>query len=501
MSLPFRLVRWGNLQAIAWLLLAGLAGLVVGLLPPSQAIVILAAITLCAAILIEPISALVLLLCAAPLKTLMETEAPGLLPVDAGQLLLVVVAGAWILRQAIQRRGLTLPVSRVQIPLLIFVAAVLPSLPGALSLSHGLSELLKWIEVLALVSLTLALFKRQTAHWLVFALVLAGGIQAVIGLYEFFGGSGADHLWILDERFFRAFGSFGQPNPFGAFMGLTFPLAALTAVGYGLQVWSKFRKSPEAAHVDTGTASLWTTYYAFMTLLLGAGLIASWSRGAWMGFGVAVFAMIFFLPRSTLRGTLLVLGLILAGLIVWNSGRLPSAIVERISSMGEELAVIDDARGAEITAENYAIVERAAHWQAAMAMATDHPWVGVGFGNYEVAYPAYHLIDWPLALGHAHNYYLNLLAETGIVGLAGYVIAWLGVFWLTIRQRNRSQGLERLWTVALLGTWTYLTVHSLVDKLYVNNLFIHLGCMLGLLALLIRTDDTAWNDEPQEKTA
>jgi putative inorganic carbon (HCO3(-)) transporter len=488
-TLQARLISTGPFRLLATITLAGLAGLIVGVLPPFQAVVILAGIAVGVAILVEPISALVLLLCAAPLKTLMETEAPGLLPVDAGQLLLVLVAGIWVLRQAVRRRGFHVPMSRVQIPLLIFVAAVLPGLPGTLSLSHGVSELLKWIEMLVLISLTLALFKSQAAHWLVFALALAGGIQAVVGLYEFLGGSGADHLWILDERFFRAFGSFGQPNPFGAFMGLTFPLAAMSALGYGQQIWARLRHKPSArSEVNTANASLWMTFFLLMTLLLGAGLIASWSRGAWMGFGAGLLAMIFFLPRSIFQGGLLVLGLLLAGLLVWNSGKLPSAIVDRISGFGEELAVVDDARGAELTPENYAIVERAAHWQAAMAMAIDHPWVGVGFGNYEVAYSTYHLIDWPLALGHAHNYYLNLLAETGIVGLAGYLVAWLWIFWLTLRQRLRSQGLERLWAVALLGIWTYLFVHSLVDKLYVNNLFIHLGCTLGLLALLIRSN-------------
>ena len=440
MILQSRAVHLGNPRTVAAIVLAGLAGLIAGVLPPAQAVVGLAVITICVAVLVEPINALVLLLCAAPLKTLMETEAPGLLPLDIGQLLLVVVIGAWLVRQAIRRQSLSLPLSRVQVPLLIFVAAVLPGLPGALSLSHGIAELLKWIEILILISLTLALFERHTAHWLVFALVLAGGIQAVAGLYEFFGGSGADHLWILDERFFRAFGSFGQPNPFGAFMGLTFPLAALSMLGYGLRIWQGVRKPSSVDESNLLTSSLWAGFYLLMTLFLGAGLFASWSRGAWLGFGASVLGMIFFLPRSTVRGALLVLGLGLAGLLVWNSGRLPSGIVERISSMGEELAIVGDVRGAELTAENYAIVERAAHWQAAMAMATDHPWLGVGFGNYEVAYPAYHLIDWPLALGHAHNYYLNLLAETGIVGLVSYMIAWLGVFWLTLRQRGTQPG-------------------------------------------------------------
>jgi hypothetical protein len=39
-------------------------------------------------------------------------------------------------------------------------------------------------------------------------------------------------------------------------------------------------------------------------------------------------------------------------------------------------------------------------------------------------------------------------------------------------------------TVGLLGTWIYLAAHSLTDNLYVNNLFLHLGIMIGTVSLL-----------------
>ena len=46
--------------------------------------------------------------------------------------------------------------------------------------------------------------------------------------------------------------------------------------------------------------------------------------------------------------------------------------------------------------------------------------------------------------------------------------------------------LARLILVGLFGSWAYLAVHSLTDNLYVNNLFLHLGVMLGVLAVLQR---------------
>jgi putative inorganic carbon (HCO3(-)) transporter len=135
-----------------------------------------------------------------------------------------------------------------------------------------------------------------------------------------------------------------------------------------------------------------------------------------------------------------------------------------------------------ISDENYAIVERLAHWQAAISMANAHPFVGVGLGNYEVAYPAYRVPSWPEALGHAHNDYLNLLAETGLVGLAGYLVGWALIVYWTLQALPRPDPVARGLVLGVLGTWTHLAVHSFVDKLYVNNLFLHIGVMLGLLA-------------------
>ena len=54
-------------------------------------------------------------------------------------------------------------------------------------------------------------------------------------------------------------------------------------------------------------------------------------------------------------------------------------------------------------------------------MAETQPWLGVGFGNYAAAYPDFRLLLWENALGHAHNYYLNVAAEIGAIGLLAYL--------------------------------------------------------------------------------
>src|SRR5690606_27375642 len=99
------------------------------------------------------------------------------------------------------------------------------------------SEWLKWVQIALLIAICLDL---ATWELLVFALVTAGVANGIIGVYEYFGGSGALHL-VVNETHFRAFGTFGQPNPFGGFMGLIAPVALMAALGYGVRLWGTWR--------------------------------------------------------------------------------------------------------------------------------------------------------------------------------------------------------------------------------------------------------------------
>jgi hypothetical protein len=42
-----------------------------------------------------------------------------------------------------------------------------------------------------------------------------------------------------------------------------------------------------------------------------------------------------------------------------------------------------------------------------------------------------------------------------------------------------------------LGTWTHLSAHNLVDNLYVANIHLHLGALLGVLTVLILAEQEA----------
>jgi O-antigen ligase len=481
--------------SLAWLLAALAAGLVLAALPLNASLAVVAGVAALVLAVWEPALGLGLAVLFGPLKALVEFSRTGLVPdvgdlfgalpagvrqlldtapSDLGQLFLLLALAGWLAR-GLLRRQVALPRVPLVLPLAAFVLISLASLIGAPAPVEGLKEVLKWVEIGLVLYLVQSGAARGRAAWLVAALLLAGAVQAALGYWQYeVRGIGPSHFAILGGHY-RAYGTFEQPNPFGGFLGLIWPLAAGLAATSLLAFWRTRRREHLAlAAVFGGLAGL-----------LLVGLYVSFSRGAWLGAAAAALAVAIALPRRRWLG----LGLVAAGLVAFggllSAGLLPAGITERLADAGD-FAVVSDVRGATITVDNFAVIERLAHWQAAVAMATDHPWLGVGLGNYGAAYPQYALLNWPNPLGHAHMIYLNLLAETGALGLAAYLVLWLSVFALTMRAAARTDGLARGLAVGLLGAWAHLSVHQIVDNLYVNNNHLLLAVLLGLLIVLVR---------------
>ncbi len=212
-----------------------------------------------------------------------------------------------------------------------------------------------------------------------------------------------------------------------------------------------------------------------------------------MGAAAAIGALIVFAPKRLWIGVALA-AIALIGLIgLSGAGLLPSAISERLADAGT-LLDIRDVRGVPINDANYALIERQAHWQAALNMLTAQPWTGVGFSNYQPVYEQYRLLNWPMPLGHAHNIYLNVAAETGVIGLGLYLLLWMSIFGLTFLTIRRAHGVERAIAIGLLGTWVYLGTHMLVDNLYVNNTHLLIAVLLGLLSVVVSAHPTRCTD-------
>ena len=474
--------------AITWLPLPYVVALFIGML-----LVVL--------ILRWPLAGLGLALLLGPFGAL-ENVILGNTLLDSGQWVFVLTIGAW-LAASLARRRIWLARTPINLPLAIFILFAAFTLLSASSLPLGFRELLKWLEIGLIVLLVLDVatdggrnLRRlpATARWVLGFLLLAGLVQALIGIWQFAPrGTGPEHFLVLG-RFYRAYGTFEQPNPFGGYMNLVALLALGTTWGLLIAMVNRAKSvGPDSAdNPDTRPILIpawpWLIGAGLVGVLASLALVFSWSRGAWLGYLAGLAVLVLFSARRFWFG----LAFMVVGALVLGGGLLGGAaagigpaqsIVDRLVGFRDDFT-FGNVRGVDINDNNYAVLERLAHWQAAADMARDDLWTGVGFGNYEAAYPQYALINWPAALGHAHNYYLDLLAEVGVVGLLAYLVFWIVVVWQSIRLLGDLDWPERGIVLGLLAAWVALAVHHFVDKLYVNNIYLHLGVMIALLQLM-----------------
>ncbi len=429
----------------------------------------LAAIGLAAAlavtsILLSPTIGIVLVATAIPFGRLMPVL-PGINLVDV---LVGFTLLAWLL-QGMARRRIVFHPPPLTWPLLAFVWVCGLSLTQASSWREGVTEWMKWVEFAVLYLLGAQVLNRRSNRIVIASLVLAGIAQAGIGAYQFLGQVGPE-AFTLSSRFLRAYGTFQQPNPYAGYLGYLAPPAVSLAVALGGRWWASRRPR------DLAAAAGW----AVSGGALGAGILMSWSRGAWIALTASMVVVAGLRSRRSTAailaaGLLLVLLTTLAG-----TGWLPNSVVSRISNLGSTLVGSDLAQ-TEITDANFSVLERLAHWQAGIRMFEDHPWLGVGIGNFGVTYTAYAPPHWYEPLGHAHNIFINFLAETGALGLGAFGVFWLAIGWLTGRQAIRGNSYQRALALGILGTWVYLSIHSIFDNLFVQHIQLQLALLLAAL--------------------
>lgn len=475
-----QLRRRGDLEGAAWWMVKASALLllsaVLALAPLRWTVLLTTAVAGGLATLVHPWLILLVIAWAVPFGPLAPLPIAGA-AADVNELLMAALAGVWAAQGAMRRR-IVIPCAPLRTPILLLLGAYGFSLLGAWSLRDGLVESVKWVEGALLYLATVALLPRRQAPWLIGAILAAGAAQALVGLVQFVRAIGPSQFIVLG-RFVRAYGTFQQPNPFGGYLGLLAPVA-LSLAG-----WAVWRVAATWKEARRWAALALAGALAAATFLIYAGLIASWSRGAWMGAVAALVALVVAQGRRATAAALAV-GLVAIVVVVLAGGRggaVATALIGRLASP-ESYVAFTDPRTIEITDANFATVQRLAQWQAAWGMFSDHPWLGVGIGNYAVAYPAYALPRWYLALGHAHNYYLNAAAETGLVGLTAYLLLGAAAFLGVAQWIRRGAGWPRALAIGILGALMHLSVHNLVDNLYVQHMILVLALLMGSSAIV-----------------
>ena len=196
--------------------------------------------------------------------------------------------------------------------------------------------------------------------------------------------------------------------------------------------------------------------FAFAAFEMVRLVLSAQSRGAAVGlvFGLAMLALG---SRRRWRWALASVGLVAVIVAV-----APPSYLQRFSAIWNPGAPSATAASDRATVEH-----RLQLWVAGWQMAQEHPWVGVGPGNY-TARIGDHL---PSSAGVvAHSTFLQLAAETGFVGLALFAVLVVGAMFaagsaarrtLSDTDRDLACALQAS-LAAFLGVGLFLSRHDMV---------------------------------------
>lgn len=247
------------------------------------------------------------------------------------------------------------------------------------------------------------------------------------------------------------FGPYVNRNHFAGFVELIIPLSLVPLV------LGKVRRER------------WFLVALFAVVPIGA-LFLSASRGGIVSFAVELGALFIWLLLRRAFGThLLSAGAVLLLAVLMVSWLGVQELVERFSSL----------QSLEVT-----VGKRASMREDTWRIFLDHPWMGTGLGTLQTVFPAYETLYDGKVVNHAHNDYLEALAETGIAG--GLCCVWfLGVLFVDSLRRVSQPGSSFISTLHLSGLigCLGLLAHSLVDF----NLHIPANALLFFLMANLAT--------------
>jgi hypothetical protein len=389
----------------------------------------------------------------------------------------------WVLRLAMVGGGvagavdwMTRPRRRAYWPvlgaLLAYGAAQLLATPGSLDPSLARGALFEYGKDVVVFFLVANLLRTPRAwRWGINALLVGVILLSAPVVYQGLTGS-TNQFWgfgamlykeIVPGQFgWRLAGAIGDPNFLAMVLVAALPLALMQMLEPGARLGRR------------GLAAL----------AAGLALVATfftYSRASLLGVGLIVVVLVIKHPR---RRWVLAGG---AAALLAAVAIMPSTFFGRLATLTE----VTQARHEAIPDESFQIRLNAD--VAGALMFVQHPWLGVGPGNYPVNYMHYSELS-GLAVDPTmrdpHNLYVQIAAETGLAGLVSFAALLWTSFSLMERGRRRLRRLradryaDLIWALEL-AVVTYLTLSLFLHAAYFRHflLLLMLGTLGATLAL------------------
>ena len=190
---------------------------------------------------------------------------------------------------------------------------------------------------------------------------------------------------------------------------------------------------------------------------VGSAIFLSFVRGAWLSLlGMFLFYAYVFRERINYRVFAVVLVLALAGIVIVSGLDLWVTFLERVETIFDTGYVAN--------------FDRLDRWLSAWEMFEDHKLLGVGYGTYgdvyEERYVYYEKAYWSGARMGAHNLYLEILAETGLVGLSAFLwLIWRLGLEVFRQLRYEYDPFRRTVLMGVAGALITFFLHAFVNNL------------------------------------
>jgi O-antigen ligase/tetratricopeptide (TPR) repeat protein len=321
--------------------------------------------------------------------------------------------------------------------------------------------------------------RDQWSRLMLIVVTFSGLIVAVVGFIQRFTWNGKI-LWFFipydwgtggGAGDLRASGPFINPDHFANYLALILPLA-LGLVIYSRHIFSK--ESQLAAKI----------FFSLIAVVAFTSSLLSLSRSGWMS-AILGIALLFWMfpgraeeesrPHSATKKVLVLRGSLLAVAIL---------LIVGLFFVGPGGRQEVDSRLHETVTEDMGFAGRAVMWRDTFKMVSDFPFLGVGLGSWQDLYQRYQRAPWtPIFFREAHNDYLELLAETGVVGFLLLLLFFFnaGKGLLAHLSQSSDDARSKALVAMLLAALGTMTFHELFDF----NLQIPANAFLFTLLLAI----------------
>ena len=325
---------------------------------------------------------------------------------------------------------------------LLYLAIALVSTgfsPVPIAAATGLLKLASYLGVFALMR---TLLERKIIWWdrLLAALLGGGLLSSVLALRQLYASTEELAGWAdpnsVSAGTIRIYGPLGNPNLLAGYLLPLVPLACIAVLR-----WRRLS---------------YRLLAAVTALLAGIAILFTYSRGGWLGLlaGLGLAGMLLLLRGTAhwppLWRRLLPLGSLLIGSIV-----LALAITQLEPIRTRALSLL---AGRGDSSNNFRINV----WLAALDMVQDRPWLGIGPGNaaFNSVYPLYQQPKFN-ALS-AYSVPLEILVETGVLGL----LACLGLLLGSLQRGLRIHGQQGLIAIGSLAAIGGLLTQGITDTIF-----------------------------------